>query len=66
MAILDVNDHAVADIYRQQFKQIMVDEFQDSNDVQNALVMRICTENNVFRVGDIKQSIYAFAMPNLS
>ncbi|RGB58687.1 UvrD-helicase domain-containing protein [Absiella sp. AM22-9] len=67
LAILDVNDHAVADIYRQQFKQIMVDEFQDSNDVQNALVMRICTENNVFRVGDIKQSIYGFrhAKPQL-
>lgn len=67
LAILDVNDHAVADSYRQQFKQIMVDEFQDSNDVQNALVLRICQENNVFRVGDIKQSIYGFrhAKPSL-
>lgn len=67
LAILDVNDHAVAQIYRSTFKQIMVDEFQDSNDVQNALVMRICTENNVFRVGDIKQSIYGFrhAKPQL-
>lgn len=67
LAILDVNDQAVAKIYRNTFKQIMVDEFQDSNDVQNALVMRICTENNVFRVGDIKQSIYGFrhAKPSL-
>lgn len=67
LMILDANDGAVADIYRQQFKQIMVDEFQDSNDVQNALVMRICKEDNVFRVGDIKQSIYGFrhAKPQL-
>lgn len=67
LAILDANEGAVADIYRQQFKQIMVDEFQDSNDVQNALVMRICKEDNVFRVGDIKQSIYGFrhAKPQL-
>lgn len=67
LEILQAKSHQVADIYREQFIEIMVDEFQDSNDVQNELVMLICKENNVFRVGDIKQSIYGFrhAKPQL-
>lgn len=67
LAILQANNGQVADIYRTQFVEIMVDEFQDSNDVQNKLVTLICRENNVFRVGDIKQSIYGFrhAKPQL-
>ena len=65
--ILQANHGQVAEIYRNQFVEIMVDEFQDSNDVQNELVMLICRKNNVFRVGDIKQSIYGFrhAKPQL-
>jgi ATP-dependent helicase/nuclease subunit A len=57
----------VADIYRNRFKEILVDEFQDSNDVQNELVDLISNGKNVFRVGDIKQSIYRFrnAKPQL-
>lgn len=67
LEILQTKNHQVADIYREQFVEIMVDEFQDSNDVQNELVMLICKDNNVFRVGDIKQSIYGFrhAKPQL-
>lgn len=67
LEILQAKNHIIADIYREQFVEIMVDEFQDSNDVQNELVMLICKENNVFRVGDIKQSIYGFrhAKPQL-
>lgn len=67
LAILKANDHQVAKHYQDLFDEIMVDEFQDSNDVQNELVNLICRENNVFRVGDIKQSIYGFrhARPQL-
>ena len=67
LEILQTKNHQVADLYREKFVEIMVDEFQDSNDVQNKLVMLICRENNVFRVGDIKQSIYGFrhAKPQL-
>lgn len=67
LEILQCNDGQVADLYRQQFKEIMVDEFQDSNEIQNTLVQLICRKNNVFRVGDIKQSIYKFrhAKPQL-
>ena len=57
----------VRDYYRNLFEQIMVDEFQDSNDVQDELVKLICKKNNVFRVGDVKQSIYGFrhALPSI-
>lgn len=67
LAILQVNDGQIAKHYQALFDEIMVDEFQDSNDVQNELVRLICRENNVFRVGDIKQSIYGFrhAKPQL-
>lgn len=53
--------------YRELFKEIMVDEFQDSNDVQDELVALISQKNNVFRVGDVKQSIYGFrhALPSI-
>ena len=57
----------VANHYRSLFKEIMVDEFQDSNDVQDELVRLICRKDNVFRVGDVKQSIYGFrhALPQI-
>lgn len=60
LQILTANHHQVAKHYRDLFDAIMVDEFQDSNDVQNQLVSLICRDHNVFRVGDIKQSIYGF------
>lgn len=44
-----------------RFDQIMVDEFQDVNDVQNLIFKCVSTdENNMFVVGDVKQSIYGF------
>lgn len=60
LKILHANNGYVASLYREQFKEIMVDEFQDSNDVQDELVLTITRGNNVFRVGDVKQSIYGF------
>lgn len=60
LKILHANNGYVASLYRNQFKEIMVDEFQDSNDVQDELVLSITRGNNVFRVGDVKQSIYGF------
>lgn len=44
-----------------RFDQIMVDEFQDVNDVQDLIFKCVSTnENNMFVVGDVKQSIYGF------
>ena len=53
---------AVADFYREKFKFIMVDEYQDTNGVQEAIVQKISRGDNLFFVGDVKQSIYRFRL----
>lgn len=61
----------VAKDYRAAFKEIMVDEYQDSNHVQEEILKAISGEEdgyyNRFMVGDVKQSIYSFrnACPEL-
>ena len=57
---------AVAEEYKKRFKAILVDEYQDTNDVQD-LIFRTISNNNLFVVGDVKQSIYRFrqAMPKI-
>ncbi|SHJ25010.1 helicase-exonuclease AddAB subunit AddA [Pseudobutyrivibrio xylanivorans] len=49
------------------FKEVMVDEYQDSNELQEQILTTITSGNNYFTVGDVKQSIYAFrqASPKL-
>ncbi len=47
------------------FKEIMVDEYQDTNDLQESVISLI-SNNNVYMVGDIKQSIYRFRNANPS
>lgn len=42
------------------YQMILVDEFQDTNDLQESIIDCIAHDTNVFRVGDIKQSIYGF------
>ena len=49
-----------AEIYRDRFRIIMVDEYQDTNDVQEEIISKIVREDNFFAVGDVKQSIYKF------
>lgn len=53
-------DEAVAQIYRQKFRHILFDEYQDCNQVQEAIVQKISSNASYFMVGDIKQSIYGF------
>jgi DNA helicase-2/ATP-dependent DNA helicase PcrA len=51
----------VLESYQKRFRQVLVDEYQDTNRVQNELVMLLCAEHrNVCIVGDTDQSIYAF------
>ena len=53
-----------ADIFADYFEEIMVDEYQDSNLVQEAILNSISKSrkgrDNRFMVGDVKQSIYRF------
>lgn len=57
----------VQNYYKEHFIDIMVDEFQDSSNTQDKLIGLISNGTNVFRVGDVKQSIYGFrkAVPEL-
>jgi ATP-dependent helicase/nuclease subunit A len=57
----------VAKKYRNAFKEIAVDEYQDSNLVQEYILKTISNDRNIFMVGDVKQSIYKFrqARPEL-
>ncbi|MEG1926699.1 MAG: UvrD-helicase domain-containing protein, partial [Ruthenibacterium sp.] len=45
-----------------QYAEIMVDEYQDSNAVQEAIFNAVSTGSNRFMVGDVKQSIYMFRL----
>ncbi len=51
---------------RRQYEEIMIDEYQDSNEVQETILCSISREEegtpNVFMVGDVKQSIYRFRL----
>ncbi|MCQ3810906.1 MAG: DNA helicase PcrA [Acidimicrobiia bacterium] len=51
----------VLDRYRRRFEHVLVDEYQDTNRVQNELVLMLGKEHrNVFVVGDADQSVYRF------
>ena len=61
----------IANGYRSHFKEVLVDEYQDTNMVQETILRLVSADGeydgNLFMVGDIKQSIYGFrlAEPNL-
>ena len=60
--ILKENEN-VREELKSSFKEIMIDEYQDTNDVQETFIGMI-SNNNVYMVGDIKQSIYRFRGSN--
>lgn len=55
---------AAAADYRNRFAEIYLDEYQDTNEVQEAIVSLIARSDpgNIFMVGDVKQSIYRFRL----
>lgn len=59
---------SAAQFYHDKFKEIMIDEYQDINDIQNDILYflshetRVELNKNLFMVGDVKQSIYGFRM----
>lgn len=57
----------VARKYKEKFEEIAIDEYQDSNLVQEFILKSVSKGNNIFMVGDVKQSIYKFrqARPEL-
>lgn len=63
--VLEENE-SIREKMRNSFNEIMIDEYQDTNDLQDKFISFI-ENNNIYMVGDIKQSIYRFrnANPNL-
>lgn len=61
-----LDDQSIRKKYQNKFKYIMVDEFQDTNELQKKIFYKLCSKdeildrNNLFVVGDPKQSIYGF------
>lgn len=60
------NDEALA-VIKERFNYIFFDEYQDSNEIQNYIIEKLKADDNLFFVGDVKQSIYGFrrARPDL-
>ena len=58
---------SIAKKYQEKYEEIAIDEYQDSNLVQEYILNSVSSGNNIFMVGDVKQSIYKFrqAMPEL-
>ena len=64
LTLLD-DSSIVADEIRERYDFIMVDEYQDTDKLQDELFVRLSKDkNNLFMVGDIKQSIYKFRHAN--
>ncbi len=63
------NSQMARDFYQNRFKEILIDEYQDINELQERILQQIrCPgRNTMFMVGDVKQSIYGFrqAEPSL-
>lgn len=62
LEILDENED-IRNELKNYYKEIMIDEYQDTSDVQEQFIKYI-ENNNVYMVGDIKQSIYRFRNSN--
>lgn len=60
LALFALRHETIAGEYRERFQWIAVDEYQDSNRVQEAILQSIARGDNLFFVGDVKQSIYRF------
>lgn len=66
------NNNEILNHYRDKFKYIMIDEFQDTDNLQKEILYKLCSKekpldrNNLFVVGDPKQSIYRFRGADIS
>lgn len=55
-----LQDPEIAALIKERYDEIYIDEYQDTSKLQEAIFASIKKENNLFMVGDIKQSIYRF------
>ncbi len=57
------NNQEIRENLKNKYHEILIDEYQDTNDIQETFISYI-EKNNVYMVGDIKQSIYRFRHTN--
>lgn len=57
-----LRDPEVANEVRQRYRYIFLDEYQDTNEMQETILKLIVRDDNYFMVGDVKQSIYRFRL----
>lgn len=55
-----LQDEQAAREYRARYAYVFIDEYQDTSELQEAILRRVSREDNLFMVGDYKQSIYGF------
>ncbi|HZK09588.1 MAG TPA: UvrD-helicase domain-containing protein [Clostridia bacterium] len=67
LALKAMEKEEVAQFYKEKFSFVFIDEYQDTNELQEYLVSLFVREGGLFMVGDVKQSIYGFreARPDL-
>ncbi len=67
LALKALSDPEIAKEYQKRFTHIFIDEYQDSSEIQEAIIGKFSAKKDLFLVGDVKQSIYSFraAKPEL-
>ena len=65
--LINENDKKTEIANKYQFNEVLIDEYQDINEVQEKILTSVSNGNNTFMVGDVKQSIYRFrqSRPNI-
>lgn len=62
MTLNILKNPTIAQELREKYVYIFLDEYQDTNDMQEAIIQKILRKDNYFMVGDVKQSIYRFRL----
>ena len=55
-----LKDETIRRTIQEKYKFVFVDEYQDTNAIQEAIIQGVSRDDNLFMVGDVKQSIYRF------
>lgn len=58
--LIDENGEPSEIAKKHEYQEILIDEYQDINEIQEKILTSVSNNNNIFMVGDVKQSIYRF------
>lgn len=60
LALKILSDNSICEAVKNKYRYVLVDEYQDINEIQEKIISLVSKNNNRFMVGDVKQSIYRF------